>query len=192
MRDSHKTTNMASLTVVEAAPNTYLSPGDLRTICLNEVFAYVSRRVSSREDAEDIAAEVYAAALAARERAGVLEPRAWLLGIARRKIADSLRRSRRRRETLDAHLEAIETTDRPDRQMERSEAVRYLREIVDRLPTDQREALLLQHAEGLSMIEIAQVMRRSTASINGLLQRARASVYRAGKGYFLETTEVLR
>jgi DNA-directed RNA polymerase specialized sigma24 family protein len=53
----------------------------------------VSRRVPGQEEAEDITAEVFAAAFVGLPRfRGHCPPYLWLLGIARRKIADALRR----------------------------------------------------------------------------------------------------
>jgi DNA-directed RNA polymerase specialized sigma24 family protein len=44
--------------------------------------------------------------------------------------------------------------------------------------------------EGLSIAEIAVVMRRSPAAVNSLLQRARAAIFRQGAAYFLGGPEV--
>src|SRR5438270_455085 len=72
---------------------------------LNDVFRYVSRRVPQREEAEDITAEVFAAAFVGLPRfRGQCPPLLWLLGIARRKIADALRRREARPETLASEL----------------------------------------------------------------------------------------
>src|SRR5437879_11492919 len=72
---------------------------------LDDVFRYVLRRVSRREEAEDITAEVFAAAAAGLPRfRGHCPPHLWLLGIARRQIAGALRRRATRRETLASEL----------------------------------------------------------------------------------------
>src|SRR5437763_12767387 len=76
---------------------------DLYRHWLRDVYHYVSRRVRRREDAEDVAAEVFEAAFRGLSRLRVVDdPRVWLIGIARRKVADHLRRAVRRRELLDA------------------------------------------------------------------------------------------
>jgi DNA-directed RNA polymerase specialized sigma24 family protein len=53
------------------------------------------------------------------------------------------------------------------------------------LKEEQREALLLQYVDDLSIAEIAVVMGRSPAAINSLLQRGRASLLRRGKSVLL-------
>jgi RNA polymerase sigma factor (sigma-70 family) len=168
-------------------PRVRVSQGELRELCLRDVYGYLARRLPRPEDAEDIAAEVFAVALTSVP-SGVREPRAWLIGIARRKMIDLLRKNGRRPETLRPDIGI--TTEGPDRIAERNEAVRVLRTIVDRLPEDQREALILQHADGLSLIEIANVMKRSVPAVKALLHRARSSVFQQGACYFLDNREV--
>lgn len=157
---------------------------------LPDVFRFVRRRLARQEDAEDATAEVFAAALEALpKRRREDDPRLWLLGIARRKVADVLRRQTRRRETLTTEMPHGAEPAQPSAlhaDLERLEAVREVRRLVDGLRPDQRDALLLHYLEDLSVAEIATVLRRSPAAVNSLLQRARAAVYRAGQGYFLD------
>lgn len=158
---------------------------------LGDVFAYVARRVPDRAEAEDVTAEVFAAAFAALPRPpGPHGPLPWLLGIARRKVADSHRRRTRRggTETLPETLPAP-AADRPEARLARGERARHLRQCVDRLPEAQREALLLCYVEGLPQAQIAVVLGRSPAAVNSLLQRARAAVYKQGYDYFLGDLE---
>jgi RNA polymerase sigma-70 factor (ECF subfamily) len=168
---------------------------------LEDVFRYVVRRVPGIEEAEDITAEVFAAAAAGLAGfRGQCPPHLWLLGIARRKIAAALRRRAARRETLASELapaapdaevlwEAMAAAEEPEAALLRAEAKRVLGELVARLNADQREALMLQHVEQLSIAEIAVVMGRSPASVKSLLQRARETLYRRGRAYFLPDDE---
>jgi RNA polymerase sigma factor (sigma-70 family) len=168
---------------------------------LEDVFRYVVRRVPGIEEAEDITAEVFAAAAAGlsgfREQCPL---HLWLLGIARRKIAATLRRRAARRETLASELapdaealwEAIAASDEPETVLMRAEAKRMLGDLVGQLSGDQREALMLQYVEQLAVAEIAVVMGRSPASVKSLLQRARETLYRRGRAYFLDDDEESR
>lgn len=173
-----------------AAP---LTAAALQERYLRDVFRYVSRRMSRREDAEDVTAEVFAAAFEALpHRRGDGDPYLWLLGIARRKVADAVRRQGRRRETLASDMPPAPEQaggEEPEAAITRSEAQREVRRIVDSLNPDQREALLLQHADDLTIAQIAVVLGRSPAAVNSLLQRARAAVYRQGQAYFVEGAE---
>src|SRR5262245_48604948 len=167
---------------------------------LEPVFHYVLQRVSRQEEAEDITAEVFAAAFEGLPRfRGQSSPYLWLLGIARRKIALALRQRAARRETLASELpgdgaDGVRTWDLPAAEgpeavLARAEARRVVRALIAQLSDDQREALLLQHVEQLTVAEISVVMGRSPASVNSLLQRSRASLYRRGQHYFLGSDE---
>ena len=164
---------------------------------LDDVFRYVLRRVLRVEEAEDITAEVFAAAVAGLPRfRSQCPPYLWLLSIARRQIARAHRRQAARRETLASELadagpeaealwEALAAIEGPETGLMRAEARRVLGELVAQLKPDQREALMLQYGEQLSVGEIAHVMGRSPGSVKGLLERAKSMLYRRGRAYFL-------
>jgi RNA polymerase sigma-70 factor, ECF subfamily len=154
--------------------------------------------VPRQEEAEDITAQVFAAAFEGLSGfRGQCPPHLWLLGIARRQIAVSLRRRAARRETLASEMEgeaeeadliwtALAASEGPEAAALRAESRRVLRRLVAELNPDQREALMLQHVERLSAAEIAVVMGRSVSSVYSLLKRARAKLYQQGRQYFEE------
>lgn len=183
-----------------AAERRAWTASQLQSEYLDLVFGYAARRLDRTQDAEDVTADVFAAAFEKlHQLRDTTAPQAWLLGIARRKVIDSLRKQRRRREALESDLPPTAlghvvcgADDDPERAFERAEAARKLRELVDRLKVDQREALLLHYVEGLPVTSVAAVMGRSVGAVNSLLQRARASVCRSGRGYFLTNEEAVR
>src|SRR5947209_1422932 len=68
---------------------------------LKTVYNYVLQRVSGQAEAEDVTAETFGAAIVALPKfRGDCSPEAWLLGIARQKVAEATRRRDRRREQL--------------------------------------------------------------------------------------------
>lgn len=178
-----------------------VTAAELHDRYLEEVYRYVLRRVPCVEEAEDITADVFAAAAAALSCfRGQCSPYLWLLSIARRRIIDAHRRRSVRRETLASELaaeagqagalwEALATTEGPEAGLMQAEARRVLERLVAGLHADQREALMLQYVEQFSLAEIAVVMGRSLGSVKGLLQRARATLYHRGKSYFLSEDE---
>ena len=162
---------------------------------LADVFSYVTRRVPDRQEAEDVTAEVFAAAFVALpHRKALSGPYPWLLGIARRKIADSLRRRGRREGRTQELTEDLpaERAGLPEAALAREERARLLRGMLIALPEDQREALLLHYVEDLPQAEMAAVLGRSPGAVNSLLQRARAAVYRQGHDYFLGESEAVK
>jgi RNA polymerase sigma-70 factor (ECF subfamily) len=165
---------------------------------LEDIYHYVLRQAPGIEEAEDITVEVFAAAAAALPHfRGQCAPYAWLLSIARRKIIDSRRRRTARPETLASDLahteldaeavwEALATVEGPEAVLMRAEMRQFVRDLLAQLNPDQREAVLLQYVEGLSGEEIAVVMGRSRGAIHSLLHRARATLHRLGRTYFLD------
>lgn len=184
-----------------------------------QVYAYAQRRVNSRAAAEDITADVFMAAFLALDRCPPLpamEPvasagsaadvaRAWLLGIARRKVADHCRRRARGRETSlsdlsdDAATAAaaaaaptfpIDVNLQPEASALRAEAAQTIRQLVDALKAEYREVLLLKYVEGFSLAEIALLLGRSEAAVSSLLQRARTAALAQGRDYFLASSSI--
>lgn len=56
--------------------------------------------------------------------------------------------------------------------------------ILDKLPDDQSQALVLKYVNGLSTDEVGSVLKRSPEAANSLLQRARQSFRELGAGTF--------
>ena len=162
---------------------------DLQRTYLDDVYRFVSRRLTRREDAEDVTAEVFEAAFRSLPKfRGDAIARTWLLGIARRKIADYLRRTGGRPEALWCETPALVNKPSdgplPESAAMTAHAAKELGRILAAMPDDQRDALILQYADGLSIAEIAAVLGKSQAAANSLLQRARATVFREGRAYF--------
>jgi RNA polymerase sigma-70 factor (ECF subfamily) len=174
-----------------------ITAAELHERYLESVYRYVWQRVSSAEEAEDITAEVFAGAAAGLSRfRGDCPPYLWLLSIARRQIALARRRRVARPETLASDLaaagpnaaslwERLSAVEGPESELLRAEARNVFAALVAGLSPDQREALMLHYMERLSVAEIAVVMGRSAGSVYQLLHRARTTLYRRGRAYFL-------
>jgi len=157
---------------------------------LEPLFAYVHRHCHRREDAEDLTAEVYAAAVGSIDRfRGDASVITWLRGIARRKLVDAARRRRSRPELLETDLPAPTAemaaryaseepiiSESPQVLLEQREMAAQVDRLVFALPEAQREALLLRCVDQLSLAEIAHVLGRTERAVKGLLQRAKAAV----------------
>jgi RNA polymerase sigma factor (sigma-70 family) len=137
------------------------------------VLAYALRRTSDREQAEEVVSEVF---LIAWRRLSELppDPSAWLLGTARRVLANQ-RRSARRRFPDGPHLplEVVETADARAATAERiAERAAFAVAFAGLSATD-RELLALIFWEGLSNGEAAKVLGCSRAALAVRLHRAR-------------------
>jgi RNA polymerase sigma-70 factor (ECF subfamily) len=154
-----------------------MDPFELQRLYLDDVWRYVSSRLDRREDAEDVTMDVMAAAFRRiRDRQDVTDHRLWLLTIAKNKVADALRRRYRRRE---APLVDGEAQGGPD--LLKRFAVNA---VLDKMPEDQGQALVLKYVNGLSTDEVAGVLKRSPEAANSLLQRARQTFRELGAGSF--------
>jgi len=125
-------------------------------------------------DADDVTQDVYLRAWRALPAfRGDASARTWLLVIARRACADSVRgRVRRRRLAQRAEIEAsVVPTDVPD-----GTGARALHELVAALPVDRREAFVLTQLLGCSYEEAAEVCRVPVGTIRSRVARARADL----------------
>ena len=146
--------------------------GRLYDQLVGPIYRYIAVRVRRREDAEDLTHLVFERIVTAlpRYRHNGKPFSAWAFRIARNAVIDHLRRTRRT-EPLDVIPERDDTGG-PDAVSLREEEIRELRAAILRLTPDQREALILRYAGGLSADEAAQVMGRRAGTIRGLTFRA--------------------
>jgi RNA polymerase sigma-70 factor (ECF subfamily) len=154
-----------------------MNPAELQRMYLDDVWRYVSSRLDRKEDAEDVTMDVMAAAFKRmRDNVVVADHRIWLLTIAKNKVADALRRRYRRRETALVDSEAADGADHLRRFA--------VNAVLDKMPEDHSQALVLKYVNGLSTDEVAAVLKRSPEAANSLLQRARQSFRELGQGTF--------
>jgi RNA polymerase sigma factor (sigma-70 family) len=72
----------------------------------------------------------------------------------------------------------------PKNSLLQQEAIQVIRRLLANLPEPQREALLLQLVQNLSVPEIAEVMGQSEADAQSLLEQAWAMVFQDGQRLF--------
>jgi len=146
--------------------------------------------LGSREDAEDVLQEVFAAAfnaVLADERD--INVRPWLYRIARNRSLNHLRRACAvGMDSMDVHYadHGLSTGDR----VLRRESFRELLADVQQLPETQRTALLLREIDALSYEHIAHAMETTVPSVKSLLVRARISLAEAAEARKLSCQEV--
>jgi RNA polymerase sigma-70 factor, ECF subfamily len=153
--------------LVEAAQRDPSCFAELYESNFDQVYAFVSRRVPSREEAEDVTAEVFHQALAGLptfEWQGTPFV-AWLLGIASHLIARRWQRAARQPEVSADELEFVAASDPTEQQT-------LFTQLVDRLPDDQRHVVRRRFLDQRSIREIAQELGRSEGAIKQLQLRA--------------------
>lgn len=142
---------------------------DLLDRALPEVYGYVLHRCRDRAVSEDLTSETFLAAVAAirADRVSDLTV-AWLIGIARHKLADHWRTQARRDRHLAMIAEPAVAVDRLDA----AEPGRAM-DILATMNPMQRAALVLRHVDGLAVPQVADVLGRSVHATETLLTRAR-------------------
>jgi RNA polymerase sigma factor (sigma-70 family) len=156
----------------------------------SRLLAFCRHMLASREDAEDVLQEVFAAAfnaILADER--TINVRPWLYRIARNRSLNHLRRTTAIGvDSMDVHLsEHGETTAE---KVHKREEFRLLMSDVQDLPETQRTALLLREIDALSYDQIAEAMETTVPSVKSLLVRARVSLAEASEARMLSCEEV--
>jgi RNA polymerase sigma-70 factor (ECF subfamily) len=146
--------------------------------------------VGSRDQAEDLAQEVFLRVYRARKG---YEPGAkfstWLYTIANNVALNAMRsRSRRREVSLNAaesgplginplaRLVAASSGQIPARQLDKAEMRDIVQVALESLNDRQRMAVLLSKFEDLSYVDIAEAMQLSPQAIKSLLSRARVNL----------------
>jgi RNA polymerase sigma-70 factor, ECF subfamily len=157
--------------LVEAAKKDPSRFAELYELNFGRVYAYIARRVSDREAAQDLTSDVFHKALAnlhTFEWRGV--PFAgWLLRIAANMIAD--RSKRGTKEITGQDLPDLPDLDKRPKLEEADQSARLFG-LVDQLPQDQRRVIGMRFAEEKSIREIAQALGRSEGAIKQLQFRA--------------------
>ena len=145
---------------------------------LPQVYGYLLPRCGSTVLAEDLTAETFMAAVAAvkQDRVGAAEVTvAWLVGVARHKLADHWRRAAREQRGLaEVAVLAAEADDPWDEHLD----VQVAHAALARLPGPQRAALTLRSLDGLPVAEVAGYLGRSVHATETLLVRARSALRR--------------
>jgi RNA polymerase sigma factor (sigma-70 family) len=142
----------------------------LYTRHVERIYRYVRSRVTSDADAEDITAEVFAAAFAGLARyrqQGCFA--AWLYGIARRSIAKYYEREAR--DARDTAVPPAESGDDLLARVARTERQRMLMAKVARLSEDERDLLHLRFAAELTYREMGDLTGRTEAAVKMAVHR---------------------
>jgi RNA polymerase sigma factor (sigma-70 family) len=156
----------------------------------SRLLAFCRHMLGSREDAEDVLQEVFAAsfnAIIADDRA--INVRPWLYRIARNRSLNHLRRVQAIGvDSMDVHISegGATTADKAHKR----EEFRLLVVDVQELPESQKTALLLREIDALSYEQIAEAMETTIPSVKSLLVRARVSLAEAAEARQLTCDDV--
>jgi len=140
---------------------------------LPQVYGYLLARCRVAALAEDLTAETFLAAVAAlRKPAAPDLSVAWLIGVARHKLADHWRREERERRGTAALAAEPDPVDDPwDVHLDTIVA----HDVLATLGPHHRAALTLRYLDGLPVPEVADCLGRTVHATEALLVRARSA-----------------
>jgi RNA polymerase sigma factor (sigma-70 family) len=152
-----------------------------KDLVMSACFGYVH----NRQDAEDLAQEVFVEAFRSiKGFRGDSRLSTWLYRIATTKSMDLLKsRKRQKRGAFfqSASLDEVNAQRHVDREtpqdiIEQKERLEALHGAMDQLPEKQRIAFTLSQYDGMSSKEVADVMELKANAVDALLFRARANM----------------
>ncbi len=151
----------------------------------SRVLNTIQRFVHNPQDAEDLAQEVFLRIYNARER---YTPEAsfhtWLYRIVTNLCLNYIRDQKRKKaysiQNQDSSSPALMISDSsqetPSRILSRKEICSEVKNALNKLPANQRMAVILSKYENLSYEEIAQIMKTSVQAVKSLLNRAKMNL----------------
>ena len=146
------------------------------------VLALSQRILAGRDDADDLAQDAF---IYAFTRLDTLQNpqafHAWLRSIVVRTASKRLRRQRLLTRLGLRRSEPIEpdTMISPDAPVDIAVELRHVYSLVEKLPPQEHVALVLRRVEGMELLEIAEEMKLSLATVKRRLASAEARLGRA-------------
>ncbi len=156
----------------------------------DKVFGKCLSFVPNKEDAEDIAQEVFVEVFKSIKKfKGNSTLSTWIYRITTNKCLEFIRKKNTKKrfaflQSLFGNEVPLDRTSyftefkHPGILLENKEDAQVLYTAIDRLSEDQRVAFTLHNIEGLSYKEISEIMKKSIPSIESLLFRAKKNLRR--------------
>jgi RNA polymerase sigma-70 factor (ECF subfamily) len=140
---------------------------------IDRAYAIALRIVRNAADAEDVVQDTMLKVWTQRGRwqHGRAKFSTWLYRVISNRCIDLRRKPRN--ENVDAVPEVADTQPDASSILERSQASGLLEAAMQRLPEQQRVAVILSYHENMSNGEIAEVMDTTIAAVESLLKRGR-------------------
>ena len=139
----------------------------------DRVYRYCRARTPTHEDSADLAQQVFVQAFHNLHR---FRPRgnsfvAWLFRIAHNLAVDASRKRRRQTISWENVPDLVAQGSDPEEAAVRTDQLDRLRGVINALPPEQQELIVLRFAVGLSVSEIAAVIGKSLSATQMRLSR---------------------
>ena len=140
-----------------------------------KLFRIAYALVENKADAEDILQDAYFKLWNKRDELPDIEnPEAFCVTLVKNLSLDFLRspRANRREEEIESVF-TLATDSSPEKELETKDKEQQIRQLINRLPENQRQVLRLRGINDCSMDEIEQITGLNAVNVRVLLSRAR-------------------
>lgn len=138
---------------------------------VNRVYRFLMARVGNVEDAQDLTAQTFMAALdglaSYREEGTVAS---WLLGIAHNKCLEHFRRQRKQG-SLESVMEVADNRNSPEDSAQIAIQLDQVVQTLQQISPERAEALSLRYFSELSHREISEIMGKTEDAVKMLVHR---------------------
>lgn len=143
---------------------------------VNDIFRFVSFRVRSKDEAEDLTADIFLKAwqyLSSGKR-DIENFKALLYRISRNIVIDHYRKSGRELFSIDESQwdTLVDTAPGIAETAEFTDDIRLVREAIEKLSEDHREIILMRYSDDLAIDEMAEATGKTKGAIRVALHRA--------------------
>jgi len=149
-----------------------------KELVYNLALHYVQKVEDAEEITQDVFLKVYKQHSNFREESSI---KTWIYRITINQCIDFLRQ-RKRKQQLFSFFIADKSADRqtnwfhPGFALEQQEKVKHIFSKINKLPPQQKTAVLLNKLEGLSIRECAIIMQTTEKAVESLLSRAKSNL----------------
>lgn len=147
------------------------------------LFLYVRKRISNKEDAEDLTQEVFYK-LAKSENDTISNIKSWVYTIAKNTITDYYRKKKIYTEEIEDKLDSEEYSD--ENVVE--ELSCCIDAYIDQLPEDYKQVMWMSEMEEVSQKDIASKLDMNYVTVRSKVQRGRKKI----KNMFLDCCTVIQ
>jgi len=160
-----------------------LAMGELLRRYKNPVFSFAYRFLGDREEAREIAQEVFLRLhihKASYRPAGKFST--WIFSICHNLCVSTIRRRRRfvlwprKSKEDDGYVDIADNAPSPDTSVSENDLQQTIKHCIDSLPFLQKEALVLREYQSMSYEDIAAAMKQPLNTVKSLVHRARISL----------------
>lgn len=143
------------------------------------VYKYIYYRVGEQSLAEDVTMEVFAKAMESIDGFAFrgVPFSAWLYRIASNLVVDHFRRQPNQ-PAISLEEKLVSAVEHPALQLDEEFSHFVLRAALSELTDDQQQVIILKFVDGLSNLEVAQILGKTEGAVKSLQHRALAALGR--------------